>query len=84
MLDKFSEDFVAASVFQAGDGGQKTHWNNLMVLHPHFNLFCDTRKRTKWADQLKVDSKTIMQFQFCQFRTIHCMASKVYSEVNDV
>lgn len=38
MFDKFSEDFVAATMSEASDGGQQTHWNNLMVLHPHFNL----------------------------------------------
>lgn len=46
VFDEFSEDFVAASVFEAGDGGEQAHWNNLMVLHPHFNLFCYTCTRT--------------------------------------
>lgn len=47
VFDEFSEDFVAAAVFEASDGGEKTHWNNLMVLHAHFNLFCDTCTRTQ-------------------------------------
>lgn len=38
VFDKFPEDLVAATMFQAGNRGQKTHWNNLMVLHPHLNL----------------------------------------------
>lgn len=38
MFDELSEDFVAATMSEAGDGRQKTHRNNLMVLHPHFNL----------------------------------------------
>lgn len=38
VLDELSEDLVAAAVFEASDGGQETHWDNLMVLHPHFNL----------------------------------------------
>lgn len=40
VFDKLSEDLVAAAVFEASDGGQETHWDNLMVLHPHLNL-CD-------------------------------------------
>lgn len=38
MFDKLSEDLVAAAVSEACDGGQQTHWDNLMVLHPHLNL----------------------------------------------
>lgn len=40
VLDKLPEDLVAATVFKAGNGSDKTHWNNLMVLHPHLDL-CD-------------------------------------------
>ncbi len=38
VFDELSEDLVAAAVFETSDGGQETHWNNLMVLHPHLNL----------------------------------------------
>lgn len=38
VFDKLSEDFVAATVFEASDRGQKTHWDDFMVLHPHFYL----------------------------------------------
>lgn len=38
VFDKLSEDLVAATVFKAGNGRDKTHRNNLMVLHPHLDL----------------------------------------------
>lgn len=38
VFHKFSENLVAATMFQASNGGEKTHWNNLVVLHPHLNL----------------------------------------------
>lgn len=43
VLDQFSEDLVASSVLEAGDGGQETHWDNLVVLHSHFNLWSQHR-----------------------------------------
>ena len=39
VFDELSEDLVAAAVFEAGDAGQEADWHNLMVLHPHFNLW---------------------------------------------
>ena len=45
VFDKFSEDLVAAAVFEAGDGGQETHWNDLMVLHAHLNLSGEVHRK---------------------------------------
>lgn len=36
---EFSEDLVAAAMFEAGNGRKKTHWDNFMVFHPHLNLW---------------------------------------------
>ena len=38
VLHQFPQDLVAASVFQAGDGGQQTDGDDLMVFHPHLHL----------------------------------------------
>ena len=42
VLDQLSQNLVAAPVFQAGDGRQQIHWDDLMVLQPHLNLQCIT------------------------------------------
>lgn len=51
VLDELSEDLVAASVTQAGDGGYETDWNYLMVFHPHLNLHGATVTVTNQYDQ---------------------------------
>lgn len=39
VFDQFSKDLIAAAVFEAGDGSQKAHRNDLVVLHAHLYLF---------------------------------------------
>lgn len=58
VFDKLSEDLVAAAVFEASDGGQETHRNNLMVLHPHFNLHEGRKKR---SDHSSAEMQTCLQ-----------------------
>lgn len=77
MLYKFSKDFVAASVFEAGDGGEETHWNNLMVLHSHFHLFSVTCRRR--SELISVKLGTWMKFQYQCFPL---KTSNVVKQVN--
>lgn len=64
VFDKLPEDLVAATVFEAGNGGEETHWNNLMVLHPHLNL-CDREIHMNMINR-KAEKQTLAELKDMQ------------------
>lgn len=38
VFDQLPQNLVASSMFETGNGRNKTHWDNFVILHAHFHL----------------------------------------------